>query len=247
MASFSPTTSNVLAPVESSSLVDVVTERIREAIVRGRLRPGARLSEPALAEQMKVSRSPVRAALQTLEQEGLISRQPNRSPVVWQPTEADVTEILSLRTMLESLAAELTIPTLDDQAFAEMEAIVERQRQAIEENDHLRLIHLDKEFHEYLCRRSGHSRLLDWWRQIMGQWEVLVYMRVHHDLHTVVPTILTDHADLLGALRRRDLGEVVSLHRSINERVRDHIINVLRLVNGSLDGTSAPAAEPNDS
>jgi DNA-binding GntR family transcriptional regulator len=212
----------VLRPVAQSTLADAVTAHIRASIVSGQLRPARRLSEPTLAAQLGVSRSPVREALHRLEGEGLVVSHPNRGCTVWAPTEADVDEIFSLRIMIESLAAERMINLLNEEDFMQLEAIIERQRQLIAAKDYLRLIEEDKRFHEYVCCKTGHARLMEWWQQIMGQWQVLIYRRVQYDAPT-----LNDHLDILNALRRRDLPAVLALHRSINQRVVDHIKTIL--------------------
>ncbi len=220
--------SQLFSPIPQYTLADAVTARLREAIVTGQLAPGEKLTEPALAAQMKVSRSPVREALHRLQREGLVQSQTNRGSYVWEPIEADVDENIRLRVMIESLAAEWAIPNLTDDDFAQLEEIIEQQRQAIEARDFLKLIHEDKHFHEYICDRANHSRLMDWWQQIMSQWEVLVYRRMQHNPTQVVPTVLRDHRAILDALRRRDLDGVVTLHRTINRRVSAQIKEALR-------------------
>lgn len=220
--------SQLFSPIPQYTLTDAVTARLREAIVTCQLVPGEKLSEPALASQMGVSRSPVREALHRLQREGLVQSETNRGSYVWEPTEADVDEIMSLRVMIESLAAEWALPNLTDQDFAQLEEIIERQRQLIEAREFLKLIHEDKHFHEYVCDGAGHSRLMDWWQQIMSQWEVLIYIRMQHNPTQVVPTVVTDHRAILDALRRRDLDEVVMLHRTINKRVSEQVKEALR-------------------
>lgn len=208
-----------ISPIQQTTLADVVCERIRRAIIMGNLPSGQRLSETALSTQMAVSRSPVREALQRLQLEGLVTGQTNRSCTVWSPTEADVKEIFSLREMIETLAAEWCIDLLTEADFQAMEQIIERQRQAIEAQDYIELIREDKLFHEYFCVRANHQRLLEWWHQIMGQWEVLIYRRLLAYPEEVVPSIIVDHHALMDALRSKDLNRVRDLHRAINERV----------------------------
>jgi len=217
-----------LTPVEPSTIADAVAAKLREAIITGVFAPGQKLAEPALAESLGVSRSPVREALLRLEGEGLVRGQRNQSCYVWQPTEADVEEILSLRIMLEALAAEWAMHQLDAQDFAHLETILARTEAAIHAGEHLRVVEEDRNFHEYIILRAGHTRLLAWWKQIISQWEVLIYRRLQND-PTVVHTVLSDHQVLLDALRSRDLERVVGAHRSINARVSAETKQALRL------------------
>lgn len=208
-----------ITPIQQTTLADVVFERIRRAIIMGNLKPGQRLSEPALSAQLAVSRSPVREALQRLQLEGLVVGQTNRSCMVWSPNESDVKEIFSLREMIETLAVEWCINSLTEEDFKQLEQIIERQRQAIEAKDYVILIREDKLFHEYICIRANHQRLLDWWHQIIGQWEVLIYRRLLANPEEVVPSVIRDHHALMDALRSQDINQVRVLNRAINERV----------------------------
>ena len=86
------------------SNVDVAVEALRDAIVDGRLTPGQRLKEIPLAEQLGVSRGPIRDALRLLERDGLIEVIPNRGAVVPEVHALDVLEVYALRASFGSLA-----------------------------------------------------------------------------------------------------------------------------------------------
>jgi len=216
------------APIHQNTLADRVTERIREAIIRGNLEPNERLAEPALATELGVSRSPVREALMRLESDGLVRREANRGFYVWRPSITDVDEILDLRVMMEVLAAELIVDKLVDEDFEMLEDIIERQKQAIEVKGLLRLTRADRRFHAYFVEKAGNSRLLDMWNQIMGQWEVLIFYRAEY-FPTVPQTVLTDHRNILEALKNKDLDQTVTLHRQINDRVGREIKDALQI------------------
>lgn len=220
----------ISAPIaeNSDTLTDIVTSRIRHAIITGALGPGERISEPLLADELQVSRSPVREALHRLEEERLVVRLASRRITVWLPTESDVDEIFSLRVMLESLAAERTIQLLGDDDFNTLEQLIRRQEALIAEQQYLDLISEDKRFHEYFILLANHVRLSEWWEQIMGQWIVLIYRRMHYAPSKVVPSIIPDHRDLLEAYCARNLEKVIWLHRTINERVQRQTKAALR-------------------
>jgi DNA-binding GntR family transcriptional regulator len=208
-----------IKPIQQTTLADAVCEQIRRAIVTGVLTPGQRLSETILSAHLGVSRSPVREALQRLQLEGLVVGQTNRSCTVWNPSVADVKEIFSLREMIETLAAEWCVENLTEEDFQAMEQIIQRQSRAIEAQDYVNLIKEDKLFHEFICLRANHQRLMEWWQQIMGQWEVLIYRRLLANPDEVVPSVIRDHHAIMDALRSRDINHVRDLHRQINERV----------------------------
>src|SRR5690349_11978372 len=89
-----------------------IATAIRNAILKGELRPGERLIEGELAERLGVSRAPLREALKQLIAEGLLVNVSRRGTTVIELTEKDIREIFSLRMALESLAVELITPTI---------------------------------------------------------------------------------------------------------------------------------------
>ena len=86
------------------SNTEVVADALREAIVKGWLRPGERIKEIPLSEQLGVSRGPIREALRLLAHDGLVTIIPNRGAIVPTPTAADVLEVYAMRSALGSLA-----------------------------------------------------------------------------------------------------------------------------------------------
>ncbi len=219
---------NLITPIRVSSLSDVVADRLRQAIITGELGPGERLSEPGLAAQLGISRSPVREALQNLKSEGLVVERSNRSNYVWAPTLADIEEIFSLRIMIETLASEWLANHLTSEDVRELEETIEKERLAIAENDLFAIIDTDRQFHQYICYRANHSRLRDWWNQLMGQWEVVLYKRLTTRPDLVLSTVIQDHQAILEAMKSRDLDQVTELHRSINDRVSANIKQLIQ-------------------
>ncbi len=225
------------APINQNTLADHVTERIREAIIRGNLQPNQRLSEPTLASELGVSRSPVREALTRLESDGLVRKKANRGFFVWEPTPRDVDEIISLRVMMESSTAEMVINKLTEEDFRHLEAMVERQKAVVEVKGLFRLTRTDREFHAYFVEKAGNKRLLNMWNQIMGQWEILIFQRAKH--YPYVPeTVVTDHLAILQALRARDVKQLINVHHEINNRVGREMKDALQQI--ATAGTGQP-------
>ena len=113
-----------LQPRERRVLMDDAVDSIREAILNGRLAPGARLIEDDLATMLNVSRGPIRQALARLQQEGLVIHEAHRGASVAQVSPADISEIYSLRTALERLAMECAARRAAPGDLAPMEAIL---------------------------------------------------------------------------------------------------------------------------
>src|SRR5581483_2145876 len=105
---------------EYRTMETLVTDHLRAAILHGRMPPGTRLNQYTLAQQLRVSRMPVREALRTLQAEGLIELQPHRSAVVVSLEPAEFAEIFDIRATLEARAARRAVPRLTGETVARL-------------------------------------------------------------------------------------------------------------------------------
>lgn len=142
-----------LAPIQYRTLNDLVTERLRSAILRGDLTPGTALNQRTIAEQLSVSRMPVREAFRTLELEGLIRGMPRRKAVVVALQPEDVADIFDILATLEPRAAERAFSALDVATVDEIQALHTARRRAAGEP--VRLLDLDLALHAALTQRGG--------------------------------------------------------------------------------------------
>lgn len=152
-----------LFPVDLESykpLREVVFETVREAIISGDLAPGERLMEVQLAEDLGVSRTPVREAIRKLELEGLVAMIPRKGAYVADYSIKDVTEVFEIRAALESFAAGLACERATEQELDELRLLAERVWQMAQNNDIENLIQVDTDFHERIYQASRNSRLI---------------------------------------------------------------------------------------
>lgn len=205
----------VLSRIEQKSLANIVTEKIREAIIRGDIQPGERVTEVDVSDIMGVSRSPVREALRTLETDGLLVREGKKFYQVWTPTVDDIDEIYSLRTMIEILASQIIIDKLDEADYKLLDTIIKDTEKAVEDKDYFRLVKEDKRFHHYIVTRTHHSRLIDTWTRLMYQWAHLVYYWISYD-QSLAYSVLRDHKNLLEGLKSKNIDRMTDLHQMIN-------------------------------
>jgi DNA-binding GntR family transcriptional regulator len=144
---------------DAATTADAVYEALRQSILDGELSPGQRLRSDALANDLNVSRTPVREALRKLEAEGLVDA--SRSGlVVRQLTEEDVTEIFVLREALEGMAARLAAEHATRAELDELRALVEDMETVAAGGDIAALRELTGEFHRQVCRASHNKRLM---------------------------------------------------------------------------------------
>ena len=149
--------SSGLEPLAATrTLADHARRAVLAAIADGRMEPGGRYSVAQLAEQLGVSRTPVREALLMLEREGRVRFERNRGVRVLETTAVDVAEVFELRLLLEVPAAVKACGTVDAEALqAELDAMGERARAGDEAGfmDH------DERFHELILLAAGNGRL----------------------------------------------------------------------------------------
>ena len=116
-------------------MTDWVYEEVRQAIIELRLKPGEALREAAIAEQLGVSKTPVREALARLEQEGLVETTSFKGAVVSGYSPEDLQEVYELRELLEGAAARAAATSASDEALERLRTLVAESRALHAEDD----------------------------------------------------------------------------------------------------------------
>ena len=132
-------------------------DRLREAIVTGRLQPNERLVESDLARSLGVSRTLIRAALVRLEHEGLVEHERHRGARVRLVSEGEAVEILETRAVLEGLVARLAAERASTADVEDLKGILADMQRRREADDLLAVSDLDAQLHRRLLEISGHD------------------------------------------------------------------------------------------
>ena len=143
----------------TASLEEQVTETLEAEILTGKIAAGASLTEQSLSVRLGVSRTPIRAALHTLAEEGLINLIPNKGAVVVGVTREDLIDIYRIRMRLEGLASALAAERISPEELATLRESVELAEFYISKNDAEHLKELDTQFHAIIYRASGNRML----------------------------------------------------------------------------------------
>ena len=155
--------SNKLTPIKLDSyqpLREVVFETLRDAIRKGILKPGERLMEIHLAEQLGVSRTPVREAIRKLELEGYVIMMPRRGTYVSNLSIKDINEVFEIRTSLDSLASGLAAERITDEELEHLQRLLVVIGEAIKEKNMEKIVEADTKFHDILYQASRNNRLV---------------------------------------------------------------------------------------
>lgn len=187
---------------EYKPLRDVVFENLREAIVEGKLKPGQRLMEVQLAEQLGVSRTPVREAIRKLELEGLVVMLPRKGAYVADMSLKDVIDVLEIRASLEGLAASLATERISDEDIKKLESIVDEFKESVNDLDVESLLKKDVEFHECIFQAANNPKLH---QLITSLWEQVYRFRFTYvsDYDSTVK-IMEEHSMILDSIKNRD-------------------------------------------
>lgn len=207
-----------LQPLHITNLRDHIEEQVRTAIWNGTFKPGERIVETVIADQLNVSRAPVREALSILERDGIVVSLPRKGYYVTDFTDKDIEEVYEFRVLLEEGALRRAVERFTPHDIARMQAIIEELADAVARNDNREnVIHLDFLFHEHICRCADHSRLYQAWNSM--RWQTLMLIGVTSRTHTHVveqPHML--HQQILDAIVDKDLSRAAAV---LTEHIRD--------------------------
>lgn len=151
-----------LQPIKLDSykpLRELVCENIRQAIIDGTFRPGERLMEIQMADEMGVSRTPVREAIRKLELEGFVVMIPRRGTYVADISIKDIAEIYEVRTCLDVLAAGLAAERITDEELEILNGYLREIGQHAANMDMNKIVEVDTAFHDVLYNASRNERL----------------------------------------------------------------------------------------
>ena len=177
-------------------LRDVVFNTLRRAILKGELKPGERLMEITLADQLGVSRTPIREAIRKLELEGLVVMAPRKGAKVASITERDLNDVM------EVLAISLACERITREEMEKLEEIESRFQNLIEEGNLTELAEVDVEFHDTIYNATNNKRLV----QLLNNLREQMYryrMEYLKDI-AVRRTLAEEHRSICEALRARD-------------------------------------------
>lgn len=205
---------------EKEMLPNSVASIIRQAILKKEINPGEKLVQADLAEQLGVSRMPVREALKTLEKEGLVIIEPHKGAVVAELTTEDIDEIFGIRAVIEPMVLAKSIPNLDTGDLSHIKALHARMLKTEVKEEY---VELNREFHTLLCSKCTSKRL----HGLMEQ--------VSHGLAKDTPYIIPsqiqksniEHEAIINAIEAMDIAAAGNALGAHIDRTRTDLIETL--------------------
>ncbi|MEU8238315.1 GntR family transcriptional regulator [Actinoplanes missouriensis] len=189
----------------STSAAERAYRTIRDGILNGVHKAGAMLGEEGLAQEIGVSRTPVRAALGRLQDEGWIVIYPKRGALVQGLSERAIADLQDTRLILEAAGASRISATVRDQLAARLRTSIEAQRDALGERDVRRFIELTIGFHRTFVEAAGNDVLLELNDRLADRQRFLLFCKGDH-LLARCDDIIAEHVTLVEQLRTGDTG-----------------------------------------
>lgn len=216
----------VVAPLKDDPLYIKAYEAIKEAILSGRIRPGTRLSQVRLANELQVSRAPVLDALSRLASEGLVERRPRLGYFVYILTDKDVADLYNVRCALECQALQEISETVKPEEIAMLADILDASYAQLESGDMTGYVLADDRFHAELVGLAENRVLNTMWGIIRDQIQ-LIRVMVAVSSNRVMRAA-EEHGQLISCLYNRDvIGGQAILHHHI-ESVKLEVISQLQ-------------------
>ena len=191
-----------MTSITHPNLKEVVYKRLKRMIISHKMQPGEKLNEEHLAEELGVSRTPIREALSKLEQEGVVNIVPRRGAFVVKLSKEEIEEILTMREFLEGLAVRLSIQHINGE-------VIERLRDCFKDSrgkpigDNPLLAHqADVKFHDIILKSTKSKRLTELMKNFYDHIQMLRYRIL--TLPGKVQKSVRDHQRILEALEKRD-------------------------------------------
>lgn len=206
------------------TLQELVTDRIREAILRGWLKPGERLDQAEIAERFQVSRMPVREALRTLEAEGLVKFYPHRGVEVCDLAPEEIEEIYQIRGVLEAMAVQLAVPRFTEVADQRLSAILQEMEEVAD--DPPTWTTLNYRFHKELYALSGRARLCGIIESLRNTVQPYVARDVSHPARARLA--MKEHREILDACRAGNATRAAELVAQHLKHACDRLVAQLR-------------------
>jgi DNA-binding GntR family transcriptional regulator len=227
--------------IKHRTLDSFVVEEVRERIVSGVLEGGTKIDQQALAEELGVSRMPVREALRRLSAEGFVELISHRGAIVAQLSPEEIIEIYEMRGVLQGLASRLAVPNYTDEGIEAIGKILETMDKT---KDVTKWTELNRTFHERIESPSNARHLIQLIERLTQQCAPYLQISVRY-LHAEESAVESHHA-IYEACVARDadaLEQAVRAHlsnwgRDVAGYVREH-----QAAEAKLDGAATPAGK----
>ncbi len=232
-------TAATVAEVRARTLVAVVQADLERQILSGSIAPGERLNEQTIADELSVSRGPVREACRGLAEIGLVTLIPNRGAFVKQLTRADAIDVYDLRAGLLGLSASLLAARMDPGITGALDNCVDEMEKAARAEDPRRFGKVNTEFHDCIVRSTGNARLTKLYRGLVKEFQLF---RVHAVVQKgSLVASNQEHREIVRALKAGDASLSYRISSGHVEHGKQRMLAALGGIGAGAATTTKPA------
>ena len=203
-------------------LREMVYEELKMQILKGSIIPGTRMMEVELAEEMGVSRTPIREAIRKLEKEGLVTIEPRRGAYASMISTEDMVEILEVRQDLEGLAAYFAADRMTKNQMEELKQVSNRYNEAVKEGNMEAMIKHDTRFHHIIVESCRNKILVQMIEQL--QELVLRFRYIYYDNFKRAENMPEEHEAIVAAIAEGDADKARAAADIHIERLKELVI-----------------------
>lgn len=214
---------------EHQPLPDKIANFVREAIIVGKLKQGEKISEAKLAEELHISRTPIREAIRMLESEGFVSIIPRRGTIVSEFSPEDLYEYFQIKACLEAFAAASVVDSLSERDLAKLKRLNEEEMSAVKAGDFARYLRIHDDFHQTFLVRTGNRKLALVIQQL--GFHIRRLEKIFNDHPEIFITCSETHGDLIAAFESHD-------SRRVRDIVEQNILHIAENIRQYKDGTT---------
>lgn len=206
-------------------LRDVVFNTLRQAILRGELKPGERLMEIQLANKLGVSRTPIREALRKLELEGLVNMVPRKGAEVADITEKSLRDVLEVRKALEELSVQLACEKITEEEIEKLKRVAERFKDTLDDQDVTKIAEADVAFHDVIYTATDNQKLILLLNNLREQ--MYRYRVEYLKKEEAYPQLIAEHEELIDNISKRNKEEAT---RIMCEHIDNQVATVINVI-----------------
>lgn len=192
-------------------------------LVTQKIKPGDRLIEERLAKELNISRTPIRAALSRLAQDGLIELIPRKGGSVKKLDGKDVEEVYGLRQVLEGLAIRLFGSKISENELNKLKELLKRSKTYLSKESVVQLAKLDSEFHRFIIDNCGNDKLVDFLDSLYNFVQIFRVMGYYRPIRA--RQAWREHSNILEALTKRDIDKSQKLLEGHIENTKKYILS----------------------
>lgn len=203
-----------------------IADILRENIISGNINPGEKVNEYQVAKLLNISRPPIREAFRLLVAEGLITLVPRKGAFVSKLSVQEVKEIYEMKSMMESFAVRLAIPTVDEKEVSGLDSINNSMEEKIKQDNFKAILKLNIEFHRKMIKMSKNEKLIRFYESIVLP--IRRYQRVGLSAPTSWEVSLKEHRGITQAIESKNIALAERLTREHTMRATVRVIKRLK-------------------